>query len=155
MWTVKWGRASAEVANDPNTSEQETECDAKENLKKIWESLGLDPEGYLDQPQLMGVCQKIGMDISDDEIEQLFQGLDVDQDGHISFMEFVNLFESMRAALDSSSQDAPIVQMVDDGQSGTEHTVYPFESNQNEAVSSLHELAPSGVFTMLDPQGRG
>lgn len=59
-------------------------------LKSIWNHLGVGQNGYLDMKDLYRVCEHIGMvGINDDIIQQLFDKLDHDQDGKVSFDEFL------------------------------------------------------------------
>ncbi|KAM8947370.1 ninein-like protein [Pelodytes ibericus] len=65
-------------------------CDmAEHQVRGIWEELAVGQNGYLNQQELATVCQKIGLqDLSKEEIEDLFNKLDRDGDGRVSFVEF-------------------------------------------------------------------
>ncbi|KAJ6218623.1 hypothetical protein RDWZM_009780 [Blomia tropicalis] len=63
---------------------------AEQYLREIWTQLGVGDAGYLNQNELFRVCEHIGMSASDEMIEQLFDKLDNDQDGRVSFDEFVD-----------------------------------------------------------------
>lgn len=63
---------------------------AEEYLREIWTHLGVGYNGYLNLSELYRVCEHIGMSASEDMIEQLFDKLDNDQDGRVSFGEFVD-----------------------------------------------------------------
>lgn len=85
-------------------------------LRTTWGKLGVGQDGYLDQSQLALVCECIGMEKLSDEvtnvnlpwiwsvkllvslkvIAQLFDKLDLDHDGRISFGEFLHLFQNVR-----------------------------------------------------------
>ncbi|XP_075059882.1 ninein-like protein isoform X3 [Mixophyes fleayi] len=69
--------------------------DMTENqVRDIWEELGIGHNGYLNQHELATVCTNIGLeDLSKEELEDLFNKLDRDGDGRVSFQEFqVGLF---------------------------------------------------------------
>lgn len=66
------------------------EVGAEMYLSEIWEQLGVGQNGYLNLEELFRVCEHIGMSASEDMIEQLFDKLDNDQDGRLSFNELVN-----------------------------------------------------------------
>ncbi|XP_073528617.1 ninein-like protein isoform X1 [Phyllobates terribilis] len=64
--------------------------DMSENqVRDIWEELGVGHNGYLNRQQLATVCKNIGLeDLCDEELEDLFNKLDRDGDGRVSFQEF-------------------------------------------------------------------
>ncbi|XP_076463674.1 uncharacterized protein LOC143295885 [Babylonia areolata] len=62
-----------------------------EQLQHVCSRLGVGCHGYLSQQELEQVCQFIGMEQMDqEELEILFNKLDADHDGYISFAEFVD-----------------------------------------------------------------
>ncbi|KAH9406201.1 hypothetical protein TYRP_013806, partial [Tyrophagus putrescentiae] len=63
---------------------------AEQYLREIWTALGVGDNGYLNLGELYRVCEHIGMTASEEMIEQLFDKLDNDQDGRVSFVEFVD-----------------------------------------------------------------
>ncbi|XP_040285579.1 ninein-like protein isoform X4 [Bufo bufo] len=78
--------------------------DMTENqVRDIWEQLGVGHNGYLNRQELATVCKNIGLeDLCDEELEDLFNKLDRDGDGRVSFQEFeVGLFS--HAPLPSAS----------------------------------------------------
>ncbi|XP_056423530.1 ninein-like protein isoform X3 [Hyla sarda] len=69
--------------------------DMTENqVRDIWEELGVGNNGYLNRQELATVCKNIGLeDLCEEELEDLFKKLDRDGDGLVSFQEFqVGLF---------------------------------------------------------------
>ncbi|XP_018428791.1 PREDICTED: ninein-like protein [Nanorana parkeri] len=64
--------------------------DMTENqVRDIWEELGIGHNGYLNRQELATVCKNIGLeDLSKEELEDLFNKLDRDADGRVSFQEF-------------------------------------------------------------------
>ncbi|XP_038074331.1 ninein-like isoform X2 [Patiria miniata] len=64
-----------------------TEAD---QVQAIWDEVGVGGDGFLDINDLATVCQHIGMeDMDDEELNNLFNKLDVDQDGKVGFQEFL------------------------------------------------------------------
>lgn len=64
---------------------------AEEYLREIWSQLNVGHNGYLTVSELYSVCEHIGMSVASEEmIQQLFDKLDNDQDGRVSFSEFVD-----------------------------------------------------------------
>ncbi|KAG8444053.1 hypothetical protein GDO86_009298 [Hymenochirus boettgeri] len=58
-------------------------------VRDIWEELGIGHNGYLNLQELATVCKSIGLkDLSKEELEDLFNKLDRDGDGKVSFQEF-------------------------------------------------------------------
>lgn len=59
-------------------------------IQGIWKKLSVGSDGYLDRDELYKVCEDIGMQgLDDDLMEQLFEKLDSDMDGKVSFDEFL------------------------------------------------------------------
>jgi hypothetical protein len=60
-------------------------------LRAIWKTLNVGGDGFLDQQDLRAVCQGIGMsNTSDEMVNQLFDSLDQDRDGRVSFEELLH-----------------------------------------------------------------
>ncbi|XP_068088351.1 ninein-like protein isoform X2 [Hyperolius riggenbachi] len=58
-------------------------------VRDIWEELGVGHNGYLNRQELATVCKNIGLeDLTTEELEDLFNKLDRDGDGRVSFLEF-------------------------------------------------------------------
>ncbi|XP_019335622.1 ninein-like protein isoform X6 [Alligator mississippiensis] len=64
--------------------------DMTENqVRNIWEELGIGDTGYLNKHELAIVCENIGLkELEKEELEDLFKELDRDGDGRVSFKEF-------------------------------------------------------------------
>ncbi|XP_054851632.1 ninein-like protein isoform X2 [Eublepharis macularius] len=64
--------------------------DMTENqVRDIWECLGIGNSGYLDKQELAVVCKNVGhKELEKEELEDLFNKLDSDGDGRVSFKEF-------------------------------------------------------------------
>lgn len=70
----------------------------EEYLRATWRKLNVGRNGYLQVQELAGVCEHIGMEMDEEMICQLFHTLDSDQDGKISFEEFLQgMFQHGRA----------------------------------------------------------
>uniref|UniRef100_G3WY30 Ninein-like protein n=1 Tax=Sarcophilus harrisii TaxID=9305 RepID=G3WY30_SARHA len=74
--------------NSPKSSN--ASLDVTENqVWGIWEELGVGSSGYLDEEELATVCKNIGLqELEKEELEDLFNKLDRDGDGRVSFKEF-------------------------------------------------------------------
>ncbi|XP_077537201.1 uncharacterized protein LOC144149486 isoform X2 [Haemaphysalis longicornis] len=74
------------------------ETNPEEYLRATWRKLNVGSDGYLHVDELAGVCEHIGMEMDEEMIGQLFHTLDSDQDGKISFQEFLQgMFQHGRA----------------------------------------------------------
>lgn len=79
---------------------------AEEYLKQAWVQFGKN--GFVRQAELEQVCECIGNEkLSSDAVQQLFEQLDADRDGKVSFDDFLLLFRSgvpCTSIMSSSSQ---------------------------------------------------
>ena len=96
------------IINDADTGMDPVSEEA--HLREIWRELGVGTSGYINVDELARVCDHIGMDEMSDEVNNtatympsvlyrliviaqelahLFDKLDVDQDGLVSFSEFL------------------------------------------------------------------
>ncbi|XP_062979940.1 ninein-like protein isoform X1 [Elgaria multicarinata webbii] len=64
--------------------------DMTENqVRDIWEDLGIGNNGYLNKQELATVCKNIGLkELEKEDLEELFNKLDSDGDGRVSLKEF-------------------------------------------------------------------
>ncbi|XP_066281328.1 ninein-like protein isoform X4 [Branchiostoma lanceolatum] len=68
-----------------------TDEDRQEEIRQIWEELGVGHSGFLNKAELDLVCKHIGLDeMNDEELSHLFLTLDKDEDGKISLQELLN-----------------------------------------------------------------
>jgi len=63
-------------------------------LKQEFDAYDEDRSGYIDVKELKGLLEKLGEELSDEELDQAFQELDSDGSGEIEFFEFVAWFTS-------------------------------------------------------------
>lgn len=63
-------------------------------LKQEFDAYDEDRSGYIDAKELKGLLEKLGEELSDDELDQAFRELDSDGSGEIEFFEFVEWFTS-------------------------------------------------------------
>lgn len=63
-------------------------------LKQEFDAYDEDRSGYIDVKELKGLLEKLGEDLSDEELDQAFRELDSDGSGEIEFFEFVEWFTS-------------------------------------------------------------
>nr|CAD7202232.1 unnamed protein product [Timema douglasi] len=65
----------------------------EEGLRVACQTLGVGRDGFLDREELALVCQAVGMEkMAEEIVQQLFEKLNVDTDGRISFEAFLQLF---------------------------------------------------------------
>ncbi|KAH8027155.1 hypothetical protein HPB51_003597 [Rhipicephalus microplus] len=102
-FTVGGGSESAE------SSLTLLETNPEEYLRATWRKLNVGSDGYLHVDELAGVCEHIGMEMDEEMIGQLFHTLDSDQDGKISFQEFLQgMFQHGRAPSSRSVTPPPL-----------------------------------------------
>lgn len=63
-------------------------------LKQEFDAYDEDRSGYIDVRELKGLLEKLGEELSDEELDQAFRELDSDGSGEIEFFEFVEWFTS-------------------------------------------------------------
>merc|ERR1712039_1150564 len=63
-------------------------------LKQEFDAYDEDRSGYIDVKELKGLLEKLGEELSDEELDQAFKELDSDNSGEIEFFEFVEWFTS-------------------------------------------------------------
>mmetsp|Transcript_16257 Transcript_16257/g.35193 ORF Transcript_16257/g.35193 Transcript_16257/m.35193 type:complete len:701 (-) Transcript_16257:62-2164(-) len=63
-------------------------------LKQEFDAYDEDRSGYIDVKELKGLLEKLGEELSDEELDQAFRELDSDNSGEIEFFEFVEWFTS-------------------------------------------------------------
>ncbi|XP_075719042.1 ninein-like protein isoform X2 [Rhinoderma darwinii] len=116
--------------------------DMTENqVRDIWEELGIGHNGYLNRQELATVCKNIGLeDLCDEELEDLFKKLDRDGDGRVSFQEFqAGLFS--HAPLPTAS--TPLK---------NRHALYQVEENSHNTASQSLLTGYGGfhLFSSID-----
>ena len=63
-------------------------------LKQEFDLYDEDNSGFIDLNELRELLEKLGEDLSEEELQQAFQELDQDASGEIEFFEFVEWFTS-------------------------------------------------------------
>lgn len=73
--------------------DSEVLCEAE--LRSAWERLGVGTGGYMHKNELAMVCSAVGMDtLADQVVSQVFSSLKTDEEGRISFEDFLEFFKS-------------------------------------------------------------
>ncbi|MCY3412218.1 MAG: EF-hand domain-containing protein [Candidatus Heimdallarchaeota archaeon] len=68
--------------------------DKKELLRKIFDSLDKDKNGYLDKEELTDAMKKLGFKLNEGEMTALLQTADaITPDGRIDYIEFINYMD--------------------------------------------------------------
>ncbi len=150
--------------NDLNANFQNS-YNTEEYLKDIWNHLGVGKNGYLNFEELYRVCEHIGMiGINNEIIEQLFEKLDYDQDGKVSFEEFLEgLFQHDCGSdtLMQLQQEPPHIHNLNGNISSLTNCDHSndSESNRNDDILRDHNSSfYSNMFSYLislDPDRSG
>ncbi|XP_063774182.1 ninein-like protein isoform X2 [Pseudophryne corroboree] len=119
--------------------------DMTENqVRDIWEELGIGHNGYLNRQELATVCTNIGLeDLSKEELDDLFNKLDRDGDGRVSFQEFqVGLFSHAPLPISST----PLRQR----HPWTFYQLLEENSHKTATPSLLSGYGPFHLFSSID-----
>ncbi|KAF8786192.1 Ninein-like protein like [Argiope bruennichi] len=112
-------------------------------LQETWKKLNIGQNGYLNVEELALVCEHIGMDMTEEVVSQLFEKLDCDQDGQISFDEFLQgLFQHG----DPQNCDSPVIK------SNPSKSIYNDGSRDDHQITNS---SVSGIFSCIDPDNTG
>ncbi|GIZ02540.1 ninein-like protein [Caerostris extrusa] len=112
-------------------------------LQETWKKLNIGKNGYLNVEELALVCEHIGMDMTEEVIAQLFEKLDCDQDGQISFDEFLQgLFQHG----EPQGCDSPVIK------SNSPKSMFNDGSRDDLQISNS---CVSGIFSCIDPENTG
>lgn len=121
---------------------------AEEYLREIWSQLNVGHNGYLTVSELYIVCEHIGMSVASEEmIQQLFDKLDNDQDGRVSFSEFVDgLFKYVH----HQYQDNNCQQLLKDHQQTFNSITNTFEEYCDETLDKnlMKKNAPISSYQL-------
>jgi len=71
---------------------REAEKETQEDLKQVFRVFDKDGNGFVSTSEIKFVLSKIGVNFSDDELQEMVQEADIDGDQHVSFEEFSNIF---------------------------------------------------------------
>ncbi|XP_027709752.1 ninein-like protein isoform X3 [Vombatus ursinus] len=127
----------------PNAS-----LDVTENqVRGIWEELGVGSSGYLDEEELATVCKNIGLqELEKEELEDLFNKLDQDGDGRVSFKEFqLGVFSYGPCSVPGSSTP------IRPSNYWPHHQVYEENGCRTSAASSLLSICMDvHLFSSID-----
>nr|XP_006812126.1 PREDICTED: ninein-like protein-like [Saccoglossus kowalevskii] len=127
-------------------------------VKAIWDEVAVGQNGFLNVQELAIVCEHIGMDeMNKEELNNLFEKLDVDKDGQVSFEEFVHgLFIHGSA---SGLSISPSLRMIASPQKAKMRMSLMSSSMEDPlhvaTPSILTSTTGSTLLTMLDPDNTG
>ncbi|KAL1414776.1 hypothetical protein MTO96_007244 [Rhipicephalus appendiculatus] len=150
------------------------ETNPEEYLRATWRKLNVGSDGYLHVDELAGVCEHIGMEMDEEMIGQLFHTLDSDQDGKISFQEFLQgMFQHGRAPSSRSVTPPPLASPLpvvppspmpcakplgprNRGVQKFKDTATADDEMSDQPVSgAVVPIWESGIFSSIDPDNTG
>ncbi|KAK9508084.1 hypothetical protein O3M35_007825 [Rhynocoris fuscipes] len=89
------GNIHIDCDNESIIINKECEDSGETELRNAWERLGVGRDGFLHPNELAMVCAAVGMDtMAEQVVAQVFSTLKTDDEGRISFEEFLELFRS-------------------------------------------------------------
>lgn len=65
-------------------------AEERERLRSLFHTYDVDNSGEIEKNEFLTICAEL--QVSADEAERIFNRLDVDQDGTVTLMEFINGF---------------------------------------------------------------
>ncbi|XP_078238953.1 ninein-like protein isoform X1 [Pogona vitticeps] len=122
--------------------------DMTENqVRDIWDDLGIGNNGYLDKQELAIVCKNIGLkQLEKEDLEELFNKLDSDGDGRVSLKEFqLGLFNHSPVPCPVSS--TPLKPKC---QRSASHQIFEETGHRSATPSFLSGCAALNLFSSID-----
>nr|XP_060610513.1 ninein-like protein [Anolis sagrei ordinatus] len=122
--------------------------DMTENqVRDIWEDLGIGNNGYLNKQELATVCKNIGLkELGKEDLEELFNKLDSDGDGRVSLKEFqLGLFSHNRIPCPVSS--TPLKPKC---QRSTSYQIFQGSGHRSATPSFLSGSVALNLFSSID-----
>ncbi|XP_042318134.1 ninein-like protein isoform X2 [Sceloporus undulatus] len=122
--------------------------DMTENqVRDIWEDLGIGNNGYLNKQELATVCKNIGLkEMGKEDLEELFNKLDSDGDGRVSLKEFqLGLFSHNHIPCPVSS--TPLKPTC---QRATSHQIFKGSGRRSATPSFLSGSMALNLFSSID-----
>ncbi|XP_062574598.1 ninein-like protein isoform X2 [Saccostrea cucullata] len=131
----------------------------EEYLRNIWKTLNVGRGGYITAQELGQVCDHIGMEMNKNELQQLFDRLDQDSDGRISFEDFVGgVFQHNSGGATSQSRSrVGTPRSLTPRTHSAQKKFRPTASGAEERTtpSLISGSGSSGLFTVLDTEHTG
>ncbi|XP_021369452.1 ninein-like protein isoform X3 [Mizuhopecten yessoensis] len=137
--------------------EQTQDLTEEDYLRNIWKTLGVGQRGYITLSDLSAVCDHIGMDeMDDDELQQLFDKLDSDADGKVSFNEFLHgLQHSAPPACPATPRSLGTPTPRTHSAQKKIKVMASASAEERLTPSIVLGSGVSGIFTTLDPTNTG
>ncbi|XP_050404292.1 ninein [Patella vulgata] len=125
-----------------------------DRLQEIWTELGVGKDGYLTLDELSRVCNHIGMKgMTDEEIHAIFVNLDGDQDGKVSFNEFIRGF--LHHLSDHKEQHLSPISRVPQSMTKVRRAATFNKDDQSMGPSFIADGGAAGLFSAIDPDNTG
>ncbi|XP_033734383.1 ninein-like protein isoform X3 [Pecten maximus] len=136
--------------------EQPQELTEEDYLCNIWQTLGVGQRGYITLSDLAAVCDHIGMDeMNDDELQQLFDKLDSDADGKVSFNEFLHGLQHSAPACPPTPRSLGTPTPRTHSAQKKIKVMASATAEERLTPSIVLGTGVSGIFTTLDPTNTG
>ncbi|XP_060081776.1 ninein-like protein [Ylistrum balloti] len=136
--------------------EQTQELTEEDYLRNIWQTLGVGQRGYITLSDLAAVCDHIGMDeMNDDELQQLFDKLDSDADGKVSFDEFLQGLQHSAPACPPTPRSLGTPTPRTHSAQKKIKVMASASAEERLTPSIVLGTGVSGIFTTLDPTNTG
>lgn len=136
--------------------EQTQELTEEDYLRNIWQTLGVGQRGYITLSDLATVCDHIGMDeMNDDELQQLFDKLDSDADGKVSFNEFLHGLQHSAPACPPTPRSLGTPTPRTHSAQKKIKVMASASAEERLTPSIVLGTGVSGIFTTLDPSNTG
>ncbi|XP_046844954.1 ninein-like protein isoform X2 [Xenia sp. Carnegie-2017] len=126
----------------------------EQQLKQIWSDVNVGANGFLDKNELSVVCEHIGMEnMEEEELSLLFDELDENRDGQVSFEEFLH---GLFIARDKSHESDPsysegLIHSFDDSNVALQPGDLPLTSTLSKPLQPVG----GSLFSLLDPLNTG
>jgi hypothetical protein len=73
-------------------------------VRKTFLEMDVDQKGYLDVSELGNVMVKLGMQVSDEQVQQIFETFDVDKNSKLSYDEYLKLVQAGRLSVKKAEE---------------------------------------------------
>merc|ERR1711871_1841554 len=126
----------------------------KHELREVFNVFDISKDGEVDEHELGGLMQALGIDLDDSEKKQLMDEFDEDNSGSISFDEFFLYMRRRQAPVDPKKLVEDIFKFIDADGSG-EVTADEFKNVIDGLGTGMSEADIMGLVREIDTSGDG